>query len=93
LQEVADKLGVGERQAHRLAKPYALRLEWRYHEGRYRERMTYNAEGIDTLARARIGNTCTNCGKPAKPAAHSCGSNACVSKIWRARVKAYKGSR
>ena len=93
LPEVAQKLGVGERQAHRLAKPHALGLAWCYHEGRYRERMTYDAEGIDTLARARIGNTCANCGNPAKPGAYSCGTNACASKTWRARVKAYKGRR
>ena len=53
LSEVASLLGVGERQAHRLAKPHALGLELCYHEGRAKERRLYDVQGIQTLARAR----------------------------------------
>lgn len=53
LAEVAAILGVGERQAHRLAKPHALGLEWCYHEGRPKERRLYDVQGINSLARAR----------------------------------------
>ena len=91
--EVAQALGVSERQAQRLARPHRMGIERAYISGRAKYRQRYDRQAVMELAGARGSNLCASCGGPARATAYTCGSNACASKAWRARAAAYAAAR
>lgn len=87
--EVAQALGVSERQAQRLARPHRMGIERAYISGRAKYRQRYDRQAVINLARACVSNRCASCGEPARATAYTCGRNTCATAAYRRRRKAY----
>lgn len=83
--QAAEALGVSERHAIRLCKPFAVGRQDYYAGGRRSTAVAYDAGKVRDLADKRATNTCNVCGEPARPAAYTCGRNACACESWRVR--------
>lgn len=81
------------RTVQRIARAHKRDISEWHHEGKRRHHRMYDADAIYTLARARVSNVCVNCGKPARPHAYTCGTNACSVAAYKARRLAYEAVR
>jgi len=84
-REVAEVLGLSQRHARRLARPYLVGMWTDYAAPKPARTAYYRADAVMQLARARAGSTCTVCGATCRPHATTCGTDACACKAYRQR--------
>ncbi len=84
-REAAEVLGVSERHARRMCKPYSMGVVMDYTRARARSVQRYRADAVRALAQSRHGAKCVVCDAPCRPHATTCGTDACACKAYRMR--------
>lgn len=84
-REAAEVLGVSERHARRMCKPYSMGVVTDYTTARARSVQRYRADAVRALAQSRHGAKCVVRGEDCRPYATTCGTDACACKAYRMR--------